>query len=46
MVSHITVNATKKKLRRFGGKENHCLALRMQQLAKKNKRKPSTYTSR
>jgi hypothetical protein len=37
MVSHIAVNATKKKLRRFGDQEDHCMNISMQ-LSKKGKR--------
>lgn len=36
-VSHIAVNATKKKLRRFGDQEDHCMNIGMQ-LSKKGKR--------
>ena len=38
MVTHISVNSTKKKLRRFGGKENHCYQLNMESLVKKNQK--------
>ena len=43
MISHITVNAAKKKLRRFDGKENHCFDLTVH-LAKKAKRRYHHYS--
>ena len=39
MVSHNTINVAKKKLRRFGGKENHALTLSLQYFTKKGQRK-------
>jgi hypothetical protein len=36
MVSHVAVNATKKKLRRFGDQEDHCMNIGLQ-LSKKGK---------
>lgn len=41
MVSHITINATQKKLRKFDEKENYCLNLT---LGKKGKRKKQVYS--
>ena len=42
MNSHIAINATKKKLRRFGDQEDHCLNIGIQ-LSKKGKRSPFTH---
>ena len=44
MITHSSINLTKKKLRRFGGKENHCFSLNMQNLAKKAQRKRLPFT--
>ena len=42
MVSHIAINPTKKKLRRFGEQEEHCLNIGSQ-LSKKGKRSKITH---